>query len=237
MGPDAMILIFWMLSFKPAFSLSFFNFIKRLFSSSLSSVRVVSSAYLRLLIFLQATLIPACASSSPAFLVMYSSYKLNKLGDNIQPWHTPSLFGTSPLFHVLSYWRTVILYVIFFSLFHIIFNKYFYRNIFVFLWKYCSIDFQNRISAPREIWMHNSCFWPSLIAQLVKNLPAMQDTRVWSLGWEDSLEKEMATHSSILAWRIPCTEEPGMLQFMGSQRVRHDLATKPPTNSCFSCVS
>ena len=52
------------------------------------------------------------------------------------------------------------------------------------------------------------------MAQMVKNLPAMQNTRVWSLGWEDPLEKGMATHSSILAWRIPWTEEPGGLQFM-----------------------
>ena len=58
-------------------------------SSSLSAIRVVSSAYLRLLIFLPAILIPACASSSPAFLMMYSAYKLNKPGDNIQPWCTP----------------------------------------------------------------------------------------------------------------------------------------------------
>ena len=90
MGPDAMTFVFWMLSFKPTFSLSFFTFIKRPFSSSLlSAIRVVSSAYLWLLIFLPAILIPACASSSPAFHMMYSAYKLNKQGDNIQPWHTP----------------------------------------------------------------------------------------------------------------------------------------------------
>ena len=90
MGPDAMIFVFWMLSFKPNFLLSSFTFIKRLFSfSSLSAIRVVSSAYLTLLIFLPAILIPACASSSPVFLVMYSAYKLNKQGDNIQPWRTP----------------------------------------------------------------------------------------------------------------------------------------------------
>ena len=88
MGPNAMIFVFWMLSFKPTFSLS--SFIKRLFSSSsLSAIRVVSSAYMRLLIFLPAILIPACVYSSPAFLMMYSAYKLNKQGDNIQPWHTP----------------------------------------------------------------------------------------------------------------------------------------------------
>ena len=89
MGLDAMILVFWMLSFKPNFSVSTFTFIKRLFSlSSLSVIRVVSSAYQRLLIFILAILIPACASSSSAFLLMYSAYKLNKQGDNIQPWCT-----------------------------------------------------------------------------------------------------------------------------------------------------
>ena len=62
----------------------------------------------------------------------------------------------------------------------------------------------------------------SLVAQMVKNLPAMLETRVQSLGQEDPLEKDLATHSSILAWRIPWTEEPGRLQFMGSQRVGHD---------------
>ena len=57
---------------------------------------------------------------------------------------------------------------------------------------------------------------------MVKNVPAMQETKVRSLGWEDRLEKGMATHSGILAWRIPWTEEPGGLWSTGSQRVRHD---------------
>ena len=57
---------------------------------------------------------------------------------------------------------------------------------------------------------------------MVKNLPAMQETWIESLGWEDPLEKGMATHSNILAWRIPWTEETGELQSMGSQKVRHD---------------
>ena len=60
-----------------------------------------------------------------------------------------------------------------------------------------------------------------LIAQFVKNPSAMQETGVPSLGWENPLEKEMATHSSNLAWKIPCMEEPGWLQSMGSQRVGH----------------
>ena len=64
--------------------------------------------------------------------------------------------------------------------------------------------------------------WASLVAQTVKNPPAMKETRVRSLGQEDPLVKEMATHSSILAWRIPWIEEPGGLQSMGSQRVGHD---------------
>ena len=64
--------------------------------------------------------------------------------------------------------------------------------------------------------------WVSLVAQRIKRLPAMQETWVQSLGWEDPLEKEIATHSSILAWRIPWTEEPGGLQSMGSQIVEHD---------------
>ena len=97
-------------------------------------------------------------------------------------------------------------------------------------------------SSPRLLWDPKACFlgldhriYPfilcigelgnSLVAQRIKHLPAMRETRVWSLGWEDPLEKEMATHSSILAWRIPWTEEPGRLQSTGSQRVRHNWAT------------
>ena len=64
--------------------------------------------------------------------------------------------------------------------------------------------------------------WASLVAQMVKTPSTMQETQVQSLGQEDPLEKEMATHFSIPAWRMPWTEEPGRLQFMGSQRVGHD---------------
>ena len=62
----------------------------------------------------------------------------------------------------------------------------------------------------------------SLVAQMVKNLPVMWETRVQSMGWEDTLEKGMATHSSILAWRIPWTKKPGGIQSMGLQRIIHD---------------
>ena len=68
-------------------------------------------------------------------------------------------------------------------------------------------------------------YWASLVAQRLKRLPGMRETRVRSLGWEDPLKKEMATHSSTLAWRIPWREEPGGLQSMGSKRVGYDWAT------------
>ena len=72
--------------------------------------------------------------------------------------------------------------------------------------------------------------WASLVSQMVKNLPAVRETQVGSLGQEDPLEREMATHSSILAWEILRTEEPGRLQSLGSQRVRHNLVTE---QQCF----
>ena len=79
----------------------------------------------------------------------------------------------------------------------------------------------------KEAWKIKSSMLEALWASfmVVKNLPAMQETQVQSLGPEDPLEKGMATHSSILAWRIPWIEEPGRLQFMGSQRVRYNWAT------------
>ena len=71
-------------------------------------------------------------------------------------------------------------------------------------------------------WIQLYTNWASLVAQRLKRLPARWETRVQSLGREDPLEKEKATHSSILAWKIPWTEEPGGLQFTGLQRVGHD---------------
>ena len=76
-----------------------------------------------------------------------------------------------------------------------------------------------RLSLPHCIFLPPA----SLVAQMVKRLPAMRGTQDQSLVWEDPLEKEMATHSSTLAWKIPWTEEPGKLQPMGSQRVRHNF--------------
>ena len=79
-----------------------------------------------------------------------------------------------------------------------------------------------KISCPEEITHPIPLDWAPLVAQRLKRLPAMQKTRVQSLGWEDPLEKEMATHSSTLAWRIPWTEERGRLQSLGWQRVGYD---------------
>ena len=90
-------------------------------------------------------------------------------------------------------------------------------------------DFTVINEAEVDVSLEFSCFFydpvdigASLVAQLVKNLPAMQETWVQSLGWEDPLDKEMATHSSILAWKISWTEEPGGLQSKGLQRVGYD---------------
>ena len=89
MKPDAMILVYWMLRFKPTFSHSSFTFIKRCFSSSsFSAIRAVS-AYLRLLIFLREILIPTCYSSNPVICMMFLAFKLNKQCNNTQPWSTP----------------------------------------------------------------------------------------------------------------------------------------------------
>ena len=75
--------------------------------------------------------------------------------------------------------------------------------------------------------------WTSLVAQMVKRLSTMRKTWVQSLGWEDPLEKEMAIHSSTIAWKILWTEEPGRLQSMGSQRIGHDRATSLFTHSLY----
>ena len=85
-------------------------------------------------------------------------------------------------------------------------------------------------SSSAKIWGKYMVSRASLVAQMVKNQPAMQKTQVQFLGREDPLEKRMVTHSSILAWKTPWTEEPGRLQSMGSQRVGHDWAT----NTCHS---
>ena len=111
MGPAVMIFIFWILSFKPIFSLSSFTLFKRLFNySSLSPIRVASSAYLRLLVFLLAILIPAYDSSSLAFHMTYSAFKLNKQGESIWLWYTTFPIWIQSIFPCLvltiAFWPT-----------------------------------------------------------------------------------------------------------------------------------
>ena len=72
-----------------------------------------------------------------------------------------------------------------------------------------------KLLSPEKLFKNTLVWWASLVAQMVKLLPAVWETRVQSLGWEDPLQKEMATHSSTLAWKSPWTEEPGRLQSMG----------------------
>ena len=84
------------------------------------------------------------------------------------------------------------------------------------------VSFIDPVSNTNMIKQYSIGILTSLVAQMVKKPPAMQETWVWSLGWEDPLGEGMATHSSILAWSIPWTEEPCGLQSMGSQRVKHD---------------
>ena len=113
---------------------------------------------------------------------------------------------------------------------HVLATHSFLKNLFIFNWRViasqCCVGFCQTLNES-AIGIH--MFRASLVAQMVKNLPVMQETWVWSLGWEDPLEEGMAIHSSILAWRIPWTEEPGGLQSMGSQRVGHDWVTKHST--------
>ena len=87
-----------------------------------------------------------------------------------------------------------------------------------------AFSYSYHLSKPQSFSLSSSTLYlgASLVAQTVKRLLAMRETQVRSLGWEDPLEKEMATHSSTLAWKIPWTEEPGRLQSVGSQRVGHD---------------
>ena len=102
-----------------------------------------------------------------------------------------------------------------------------YKQIYIWLYININLDFSYLI--------YSAIFWKgaSLVAQTIKNLPAMQGSQVRSLGWKDPLEEEMATHSSILAWRTPRTEEPGRLQSIGLQRVGHHRVTHTFTFSLF----
>ena len=98
------------------------------------------------------------------------------------------------------------------------------------------LGFLEKNKEPQEQGVRHSFIYTFAGTQMVKNLPATQETRVWSLGWEDTLEKGMVTQFSILAWRIPWTEESDRLQSMGLQRVRHDWATNTSTFFLQTCL-
>ena len=107
-------------------------------------------------------------------------------------------------------------------------------NSFIFVPKHWLISTLNLVLVLTSI---SETLWASLVAQMVKRLPTMRETQVWSLGQEDPLEKEMATHSSTLAWKIPWLEEHGRLQPMGSQRVRPDWTTSLSTSLSLVFIS
>ena len=144
-------------------------------------------------------------------------------------------FGTqlslwSTLTYVYDYWRTIVLIIwtIVSKLMSLLFNTLSgFVIAFIPRSKHLLISWLQSLSAvilePKNIKSATfSPFTTFLVAQMVKNLPAMQETWVQSLGWEDALEKGITIHSSILAWRIPRTEEPGRVQFTGLQRVGHE---------------
>ena len=135
------------------------------------------------------------------------------------------LFPTTNSFvHNALFW-----WIILFGILHLLFyERHWYK--FYFLW--CLFRFVIKVN-----WFYKRSWGKSLMAQTVTNLPVMQETRVQSRGWEDPLEKGMATHSCILTWEFTWAEEPGRLQSMRSQRVRHNWGTNTFTFSFpFSCA-
>ena len=209
MRPDAMILVFWMLtSFRPVFSPSSFTFVKRLFSSSsLSAIRVVSSAYLRLLIFLPAILIPACVLFSPAFHMMYSACKLNKQGNSIQPWHNsfPNLnqpIIPCPVLTVASWpayrllWRQVRWSGIPIS----------FKNFPQFLVIYPMKDFSIVNEAKVDVFLEFSCFFYDLedVRNLISGSSAFSKSNwsIWTFSVHVLLKPglESFEHYSVSVW-------------------------------------
>ena len=139
------------------------------------------------------------------------------MNDRIHSWS--HVFLSFPCWQVLDYWFNLLIYHSgFLFLLNFILLGWMFLGIYLLhlgylvCWHCCNNLYSSNDRA-------------SLVAQRLKHLPGMRETQVRSLGQEDPLEKEMATHSSTLAWRIPWTEEPGRLQSMGSQRVGHDWAT------------
>ena len=204
MGPDAMTVTFLMLNFKPAFSFSSFTFIKRFFSSLLSAIRVISSAHLRLLIFLPAILTPVCALFSLPFRMMNSAYKLNKHGDNIQPWYTsfpiwnqslvPCLVLTVASWPTYSFLRSQV------------------------RWSDVLISLNN---FPQFVVVHT--VFPGGSDGKESTCSAGDPGSIPGLGKSPGEGNGTPLQYSCL--ENPGTEEPGRLQSMGSLRVGHDWAT------------
>ena len=158
--------------------------------------------------------IKAASPVSPASPALADSLPLSLLGSPISKhpfskWSICFLFLVhwkfSSQMNARFFWMLVSFEIIMWVLFFIVLIRCYY-----FKW------------LSQSMW---GLFGASLVAQRLKHLPGMRETRVWSLGWEDPLEEEMATHSSTLAWRIPWREEPGRLQSMGLQRAGHEWAT------------
>ena len=173
MGLDAMILFFWMSIFKPAFSLSSFTFIKRLFSS-LSAIRVVSSVYLRLLIFFLAILIPGCVSSSLAFHMMHSAHRSKKQGDNIHTWHTP-----------FPVWKGLSSQCYGFSSSHIWVQELYYKESWVLKnWCFWTVVVEKTLE--RDPWTERSTSRLSIVTLLAWRICRVHHGKCqagWSTGW------------------------------------------------------
>ena len=151
---------------------------------------------------------------------LFGSLRSHFMGGSVT-WHNPIVAGSAPR----GLWSQPVLSRV---------------NI---LWKGLMQQLQGRLGSPRVYTknrhFHTLClsaitYMTSLVAQTVKNLPAMQETWVWSLARKDPLKKGMVTHSSILAWRIPWTEEPGSLKSMRSRRVEYEWVTNTFLHMCLA---
>ena len=201
--------------FKPACLLSSFALIKRFFNSS-SLFCPYSGNMCVPLILLLAVLIPACESSSPAFHMMYSAYRLNKQGDNTQPF---VLFFPN--------FEPVILTVASWPAYRFLSRQGRWSGIPISLRIFHSLLWSTH--SEKAVATHSSTLaWKIPWMEEPGSLQSMRSlSRTWLSNFTftfhfHALEKEMATHSSILAWRIPGTAEPGRLPSMGSHRVGHD---------------
>ena len=215
MGLDAMIFIFWMLSFTPTFSLSSFTFIKSLF---------------RLIEFCQEN--PLVIANT-----LFQQHKRR-----LYTWTSPDGQHWNQIDYILysQRWRSYIPsaktrlgadcgsdHELLIAKFRLKLKKV-GKTTRPSRYDLNQIPYDYTVEVRKRFKGLDLTDFPgqtSLVAQTVKPLPAMRETWVWSLGWEDAVEKEMATHSSTLAWKIPWTEEPDRLQSMGMQRVGYDWVT------------